>query len=149
MIYTCSMCNTGNKLILLQENSPKKDEERPSTSMTVSTGEPLADIQSSPTPSPEDRKQSIIEIFAEEARRLKCGETLTKCPRCGGPALVFKEAKRGKCKRKLICNFDFCMICELEFHGGKECLTNSDTSKRLKSKVKINFAKSKQNLRRL
>ena len=100
------------------------------------------------TSSPENSNDtSLFKRFTREARKLKVGEKLVKCVKCSAPAKLYAEARQAKCTRKS-CKYDFCTLCELEYHGARDCATQPNKKTRT-SEQPINSKKSKKNLRRL
>lgn len=144
-----------------QENSSPTKED-PVSSMGASCGIPLLSMKdrtntafsTSPIKSPSgvsspesSNDTSLFNRFAHEAKKLKAGEKFVKCVRCSAPAKHYVEARQAKCTRKR-CRYDFCMLCELEFHGAKDCITQPNKKSRT-SDQPINSKKSKKHLKRL
>jgi len=103
----------------------------------------------SPSSSPEDVTAvgTIFDRFTKAACKLKVGEQFVKCPRCQGPAKLYREARQGLCVTRS-CKYNYCTLCELVFHGAKECQTRRNVKVKNQDQP-INSRKSKNNLKRL
>ena len=86
----------------------------------------------------------------QEAKKCKEGESIRKCPRCSSPARVHDVQERAWCSSEK-CKFDFCIKCNLQFHGAKDCALPSPTKNTKKTKKDniIGSKTSKKKLRRL
>lgn len=141
-------------VLLLQENSStvKLDRE---ASVSEASRAPLVTVQLSVS-SDDNSSDSVIsdtdlvsskfDRFVAEAKKLKSGEQFIKCPHCLGPALIYPVERRAKC-RLVGCKFDFCTLCEMDFHGAGKCHTQPN--KRCHQDLTISSKRSRKHLKRL
>ncbi|XP_067934189.1 F-box only protein 5-like [Watersipora subatra] len=140
-----------------QENDFLTKEFRSGSNSATSA--PLATIQinknisprsSCSSSSPEDWSENIqFKRYTKAAKKLNTGQQFVKCPRCIGPAKLYKEARKAMCTSK-VCKYVFCTLCDLKFHGAESCLSHPSPRKRTTAKEKsINSKASKKLLRRL
>ena len=161
MIHNCNITEVrhvcvSTSLCLQENNSPKKDDVTFCSQATASST-PLAPIQvtnnispqSSCSSSPEDcaPEYVVFRRYTKAAQKLKTGEKFVRCTRCSGPAKLYPEARQAKCTSKS-CQYDYCTLCELEFHGASDCVTRRQ--RKIKSREKpISSKSSKKHLKRL
>jgi len=85
--------------------------------------------------------------IVQEAENLYSGETLAKCPRCGGPSRADPVQERGQCATHT-CRFDFCLLCLMSYHSARQCGPMAPSTA-ASPDCNIGSRKSRRQLRRL
>ncbi|XP_062851041.1 F-box only protein 5 [Trichomycterus rosablanca] len=93
-------------------------------------------------------KSSRIEKFQEAAKSLKAHEALRSCRLCGSPARFDSAMKRAVCTR-VSCAFDFCSVCQSEYHGSTPCQRGILRTSHCETAHLAGSTRSKRSVRRL
>ncbi|XP_058652709.1 F-box only protein 5 [Onychostoma macrolepis] len=93
-------------------------------------------------------KSSRFQQFHEVAQSLKQDEALRSCILCGFAARYDAAMKRAVCSRTS-CAFEFCTLCQSEFHSSVPCRSTVRTSSASQKTLLAGSARSKRNVRRL
>ncbi|TRY97617.1 hypothetical protein DNTS_004748 [Danionella cerebrum] len=92
-------------------------------------------------------KSSQFQQFVEAAKTLKQHESLRRCVLCASPAKYDSAMQRAVCTR-ISCKFQFCTLCQMEFHHSSPCRSTIRASPS-SEKIFVGSSRSKRNVRRL